>query len=105
MFGSFDKWLADLQNSSVERKRKWLIGLSAAAMIIIVAVWLTYFRTLVALPIGETKSPDQGAYSPSFLGTMAEGFRTIGRGLVGGFSNLGSVLKSPRSYIIQPPVN
>jgi hypothetical protein len=41
------KWLEKLQNADETRKKRWLIGLSAAAMLIIVALWIFYLKMTI----------------------------------------------------------
>jgi hypothetical protein len=52
------KWLEKLQNADEARKKRWLIGLSAAAMIIIVALWIFYLKMTIddAGRVGESPS-------------------------------------------------
>lgn len=56
------KFIEKLQNADEARKKRWLIGLSAAAMILIVGLWVIYLN-FVLDKIGEPKQEAPSAPS------------------------------------------
>lgn len=44
IFGILQKKLAEIQSSNETTKKRWLIALSAAAMTIVVALWVVYMN-------------------------------------------------------------
>ena len=93
-----------MQESDERRKTRWLVGLSAALMIVVVFLWLSYFNTLItpahqaAIVAGEAG----GATSISFWDTMKTGTAVIADHLWDAVRRLGEILNTPRSYIIKP---
>ena len=95
-------WLQRLQESDDRTKKRWLVGLSAASMIIVVAVWLSYFATLVAVPGGGVTTESKAPQGVSFFDTMKTGSGVIFDYARNGLRRLSDTLKAPRSYIIKP---
>ncbi len=58
-----------IQNSPHHIKMRWLIAISAAAMILVVALWIAVFPAMVALaPPSTTENP---APKPQLSGTAS----------------------------------
>ena len=47
MLKNIKNFLVKLQNSSEQTKKRWLIGLSAASMILIIIFWLTFLSSTI----------------------------------------------------------
>lgn len=57
MFTGLKKFIKELQRSDEERKKRWLIGLSATTMILIVSLWISY----ASLTIKSLSEPNPSA--------------------------------------------
>jgi len=44
MLKRIKKLLADIQNSDEATKKHWLIGVSAASMVLVIGLWLAYIK-------------------------------------------------------------
>ena len=96
-------FLEKLQSSDEKTKRRWLIGLTAIAMVGVVYVWLAYFNNLVAGFNAPPPEISQREASFSFLATLKKGAAVIYDVFSEKLSGLGKILEKPREYIIQPP--
>ena len=92
-------FLKRLQESDENVKRRWLIVSSAVIMILIVFIWLNYFNTLIQ----QASSPvDQAEYGLTFWQTFKSGLGIVSQGIAIKIKSWFEVLRSPRSYNIQP---
>ena len=96
-------WLQRLQESDQRTKTRWLVGLSAVSMAIVVVVWVHYFNALIA-PTDQAAvvAGSGGAAGVSFFDTMQAGSAVILDHIWSGLHSLSNILKAPRSYIIKP---
>ncbi len=66
MWQRFKRFIEKIQNSDEAIKKRWLIGASAASMIIVITVWLLYI-SFVIKPVGNQESPSaDGQFWPIF---------------------------------------
>lgn len=66
MWQRLKRFIGKIQNSDEAIKKRWLIGASAASMIIVIAAWLFYI-SFVIKPIGSPESPSaDGQFWPIF---------------------------------------
>ena len=92
-------FLKKLQTSDDAVKRRWLIGSSAVMMIFVIAIWLSYFNTLVQTnPSAPTDETTQGL---SFWQTFKGGFGIVSHDIGDKIRNLFETLKSPKSYNVK----
>ena len=96
-------FLEKLQSSDEGIKRRWLIGLTAIAMVGVVYVWLAYFNNLVVGFNEPSQEIVEKETSFSFLTTLKRGAAVIYDVFSEKLSGLGKILEKPREYIIQPP--
>ncbi len=97
------RWLHRLQNADEAVKRRWLIVFSAAAMCVVIFVWLSYFSALVSSPGATARVvEDQGSQNVGFWDTMKAGAGVLFGALKSAVSHVGEILAAPRSYIIKP---
>ena len=95
-------WLQRLQESDDRTKTRWLVGLSVASMIVVVALWLSYFNMLIVSSNQPTVAGNGAPAGVSFFDTMKAGSAVILDHAWSGLQRLSGILKAPRSYIIKP---
>lgn len=83
MFFKLQNFLNELQNSSQERKRRWLIGGTAAAMIFILAVWSFYITQTI-----KNLSSAGAEEKPSFAAVFNSGLKIVREELTSKIANL-----------------
>ena len=89
-------FLEKIQSADEPKKRRWMVVITAVAMMIVVFVWLAYFNNLLQGVGGAEPEVKGGPGSEfSFLSTISGGAEVIFDVLIGLFS-------SPREYIINP---
>lgn len=93
-------FLEKIQNADESVKKRWLVVLSAIAMLIIVAVWAKYFA-LITQPSGNIGRENAGGEF-SFWETMKTGVSVLWGKLWGALQGLGRIFGASRSYIIKP---
>ena len=94
------QFLQNIQNAPEHVKTRWLVGLSAATMVVVIFLWLSYFNTLI-----EPAPTQQATAKPqeeSFWETMKHGATVLGSSFGKGLRGLGAILEAPRSHIINP---
>lgn len=92
-------FLERLQNADESVKKRWLVALSAIAMLIIIVVWTKYFAFITQRgSIGQESA--SGEFS--FWETMKIGASVLWEDIRGILRDLGRILGAPRSYIIKP---
>jgi hypothetical protein len=81
------KLVREIQNSGDEaRKRRWLVGLSAFTMLIVVVLWLGYLNlTLVNVPGGDTAAAQVQTKEQNrgFVSAMQRGSAIVYHQIVG----------------------
>lgn len=95
-------FLEKLQSSDERIKRRWLVGLTAIAMVGVVYVWLAYFNNLVAGFNAPPSEISQGESGFSFFETLKRGAAVIYDVFSEKLQVFGKILEKPREYIIQP---
>lgn len=93
-------FLEKLQDSDESVKKRWLVVLSAIAMLIIVFVWAKYFASITqpAGSIGRETSSD----GFSFWETMRTGMSVLWEKFMSVVRALGGLLGASRNYEIKP---
>ena len=99
-------FLKKLQSSDEATKRKWLVGATIVAMVIVLYVWLAYFNNLV-VHFSAQHSDESGAIaekraSGSFFDHIRQGAAGIYQSFTNTMGYLGKILEAPREYIIKP---
>jgi hypothetical protein len=95
----FKDILEKLQSADESAKKRWLVVLSAIAMLIIVVVWAKYFA-LITQPAGNIGR--ENAEGISFWETMKTGVSVLWGKLLGALQGLGRIFGASRNYIIEP---
>lgn len=90
-------FLEELQNSGPERKKRWLIGGTAAAMAVVLALWLVYMSQVVE-DLGASEEDSQS----SFTAVFSNGFRIVQEELV---SKVKNFMGETKSLDILPGLN
>lgn len=120
MYGEHEKGFLEKLQSLDERTKQWiLIAATAVIMIVVVYVWLAYFNSILANVASTTSEPapalaTPAAGAPGASGAASAGgtsvwqnignvFSAIYGSLAGAVRGLGSILQTPRQYIIHPP--
>ncbi len=97
-----NNFLNKLRMADSATKRRWLVGLSFAAALIVVFAWGQYFNSLVLPPSAvQGGVPDQGQ-TFTFGQTLRAGLGVIWERVLASFHNLGTMLFSPKSYPVTP---
>lgn len=86
MFEKLKNKLQKIQESDEQTKKRWLIGLSAATMIVIIFLWLALFNFLFEKS-GEIDAIKQES-AVNFFGTFKNGLKSIGGSVKEGIKNL-----------------
>ncbi len=94
-------FLKRLQESDENIKRRWLILSSAVMMIFIVFIWLNYFNTLVQ-QAGAPAPTEQAEHGLTFWQTLKSGLGIVFQSIKANVSAWFEMLRSPKSYSIQP---
>ncbi len=92
------EFIKQLRRSDDATKRRWLIILSAIAMLLVLVVWSKYFAASLVRP-GEQPAEDQGF---SIWETMGTGLKVIGQRAASFARGLAGWLGKSNSYVIQP---
>ncbi len=92
-------FLENLQNSDAGRKRRWLVGLSAVSMVVVIIIWLTYFDALVKPDLSAETGEEQ---SFSFFSTLKNGAAKFAAGIEAQLGGLTQVFKKSKNYRIVP---
>lgn len=76
--------LRSIQRSDDATKKRWLIGLTTSAMLVIVGLWITYVRvsipTITQIDKSQTNtSVSETVEKQSFTATVADGFSAVTR--------------------------
>jgi hypothetical protein len=76
---SLKKTVKKLQNSSETARKFWLVVLSAAAMIIILGLWVLYINgnIIKVIPVVENDSPEPADKKPGIFATFSAGLQTL----------------------------
>ena len=92
-------FLTKLQTAEDKVKRRWLIGLTAVAMIIIIFLWVVYFNVLVFHSVEpESQVQAQASDSSGFWSSMYHGTASVANKFFNFFSKFGS----EATYTINP---
>ncbi len=91
-------FLVKLQNSSEQTKKRWLIGLSAASMILIIIFWLSFLNS--AIDRVATPQPEEIS-GIGFWQVFKTGLTTIGGSMKENAGNLFSKLSTELKTIQQ----
>ncbi len=92
-------FLERIRISDDQTKKRWLIGVSAAIMFLVIWVWLGYFNSLFVRP-ETTQSEPTNTFS--FWDSVKGGSSAAWSSLTASMKNIGGMFVSPKEYIIQP---
>ncbi len=92
------EFIKNLRRADDATKKRWLVILSAIAMLIVLVVWAKYFAASLVHPNVE---PAEGQ-GFSFWETMGTGLKVIGRGALSVLRRVGGWFGASQNYIIQP---
>lgn len=91
MLSRAKQFIRSLQRSNDERKKRWLVGSSAAAMFLVVVVWLAYLNVIVpvlspkeSIGIAAVVAPNKDT-DASFLSTLERGLSVVGDSIRSGW--------------------
>ena len=91
-------FLEKLQSSDDRTKTRWVVGISAVAMALVVVVWLNYFNGIVGQNPAVSAAAANIEGNFSFSKTAQDGLVYIYQGIV---HKLGAITK-PQDYLIKP---
>jgi len=95
---SFREFLENLQNSSPNRKRRWLVGLTTIVMFVVLVIWLQSFNNLVT----STNSAAPETRSFTFGETFRAGLAVVRDAIVSGVHRITSLVAAPKSITVKP---
>ncbi len=97
MWQKIKKTLKSIQNSDEANKKRWLIGASAASMIIVVGLWLIYLKFTV-----ESGSPSvEAKESVGFWQILKNGLVIIFQSIKENITNFISELSKGKTITIE----
>lgn len=85
-------FFADLQEKDEQAKKKWLIGLTSASMLIILVLWIISLNSTLKTLSG----PEDERSKTGFGATLSQGLKVVG-GEIG--KNLSEISDKLQSYI------
>ncbi|HEY4525630.1 MAG TPA: hypothetical protein VJL32_00845 [Candidatus Paceibacterota bacterium] len=92
-------FLERIRTSDDQTKKRWLVGVSAVIMLVIVWVWLGYFNSLFMSP-DASASPEQGGFS--FWTSLKSGGSAAWDSMTASVKSFGKFFGGPKEYIIKP---
>ncbi|MFH0890420.1 MAG: hypothetical protein V1856_00105 [Candidatus Liptonbacteria bacterium] len=92
-------FLERIQSSDDQTKKRWLIGLSAVIMFVVIWVWLGYFNSLFMRPEISDAS-DAGSFS--FRESLRGGTGEVWNSTKNSLKNFGRIFGWQKEYIVQP---
>ncbi len=92
-------FLERIRVSDDQTKKRWLIGVSAAIMVLVIWIWLGYFNSLFVRP-GSAQAEPAGTFS--FWDSVKGGSGAAWSSLTASIKNVGGIFTSPKEYIVQP---
>ena len=100
MFNKLKKKLAEIQNSDEQTKKRWLIGMSAIAMVIVVGLWLIYVNSTIE-SLGGSQEVSKSSDSIGFLQVFETGLKVVGKSVKNEVKNLISKIIGERTITIE----
>lgn len=85
-------FFADLQEKDEQEKKRWLIGLTSASMLIILILWIISLNSTLKTLSGPEKIETENG----FLSTLSQGTKVVG-GIIG--KNLSEISDKIQSYV------
>lgn len=85
MFEKLKNKFQEIQESDEQTKKRWLVGLSAATMIVVIFLWLALFN--FSFEKSEATDTEQESVV-NFFGTFENGLKSIGGSVKEGVENL-----------------
>jgi len=96
-------FLEKLQSSDDRTKTRWVIGASAVATALVVAVWLSYFNSIVGQnPAAASAAAADTGRDFSFSKTARDGAAFLYQSIVGKIGAIGNAITKPREYMVKP---
>ncbi len=84
----FKKFLENIQNSDETTKKRWLIGMTAVSMIIIVSLWLIYMKST----LGIVSRPENQETSVGFWQIFKNGLSIVSNSIKENVKLIGQIL-------------
>ena len=96
-------FLEKLQSADETTKKRWLVASTSVIMVVVVALWLAYFNTLLTsftpTPPPEVINEEAGF---TFLETLGNGAAVVYQSVGDAIGRAVSFITAPRSYLITP---
>lgn len=75
---SIKKFFSKLQDSDEATRRRWLVLLSGASMIIVITLWISYVNLIVE-PVGREEKIAESRIEPGFAEVMRAGLTVVAK--------------------------
>ncbi len=100
-------FIEDLRFSDNHRKKRWLIGLSAVTMTLVIMLWSVYIQQQISGFAEKTpvETADDRSHVSIFAAGLKEIQRQIGRGISTTVANVKSIIGETKSIEVTKPVN
>lgn len=100
----FKTFLIKLRNSDEPTKRRWVIFLASAAALLVIFVWVKYFRATLPQLTPLSEEPPLPQEESFFWETMKNGFKAIfndAKEIINQFKELNQRVQTPNETIIK----
>ncbi len=95
-------FLEKLQSSDERVKTRWVLGLSAATMALVLVVWLNYFNGIVGQNPTISAVATNTENDFSFGRSLHDGTAFIYNAIIGKIGAIGNTITKPRDYTVKP---
>jgi len=92
-------FIEKIQNSDERTKRKWLVICSAVAMVVIVAFWVFYIKSIFEIP--QPIQAETQASGPGFWDIFKNGASIVFNSIINNIKSIFANLTGSKTVIIQ----
>ncbi len=101
MWQKLKKQLEKIQNSGEATKKRWFIGATAVAMILVVGLWLIYINSTVNSLGNNSQNQEPQGSTTEFWPILKTGLMVVGQSIKEGVKNIISEITRGRTITIE----